>query len=254
MNRARRMMAMGMFDSGSVFSPADISGLELWLKADAITGLADGAAVASWLDSSGNARHAVQATGALKPLYKVNIINGLPVVRFNSDILSTPTIDLTGTNAVTLFAVFTAAAGSDDIVVEFSDNYNSVTDGFILYRATAGDAVVAAAIGNIASSQWTTAAGVTTTPACVSAVYNKSLPITQEVRAWVNGVLGGSEVFYAENTNNFGNRALHLGSRLGGSAPLDGDLAEIILYSSALSDANRQAVEAYLIAKYALNP
>lgn len=57
--------------------------LKVWLKADAITGLADGEAVASWADSSGNGKSAANATGAEQPTYQTGEINGLPVVRFD---------------------------------------------------------------------------------------------------------------------------------------------------------------------------
>lgn len=53
-------------------------------KADAITGLSDGNQVASWTDSSGNAKHAANATSGEQPTYQTNEINGMPVVRFDS--------------------------------------------------------------------------------------------------------------------------------------------------------------------------
>lgn len=65
------------------FSPAFISNLKIWLQANQITGLNDGDAVTTWSDSSGNGYNATQSTGSLKPLYKTNIKNGLPVVRFD---------------------------------------------------------------------------------------------------------------------------------------------------------------------------
>src|SRR5574343_1369214 len=65
------------------FSPSDVPGLFQWLVAADITGLNDGDAVATWEDSSGNNRDASQATGANRPTYKTNIVNSLPVVRFD---------------------------------------------------------------------------------------------------------------------------------------------------------------------------
>lgn len=59
------------------------SGIYLQYKADAITGVADGDPVNTWNDSSGNGRH---ATGSA--IYKTNIVNGLPAVRFNGINLS----------------------------------------------------------------------------------------------------------------------------------------------------------------------
>jgi hypothetical protein len=60
-----------------------INNLLAWYKADAITGLADGDAVASWVDSTGNGHTAAQSTAGKKPVYKTSIINSLPVVRFD---------------------------------------------------------------------------------------------------------------------------------------------------------------------------
>lgn len=56
-----------------------------WFRAAAITPVADGTALASWVDSAGSGDPAVQATGGEQPVYKVagNGINGVPVVRFS---------------------------------------------------------------------------------------------------------------------------------------------------------------------------
>src|SRR5215217_4469118 len=64
-------------------SPDAVSGLQLWLKADAITGLSDTNAVSQWDDSSGQANHATQPSGLVQPIYRTNIVNSLPVVRFD---------------------------------------------------------------------------------------------------------------------------------------------------------------------------
>jgi hypothetical protein len=60
-----------------------ISNLKLWLKADAITGRLEAAAVANWSDMSGNGFTLSKATGASQPIYKTNQINGMPILRFN---------------------------------------------------------------------------------------------------------------------------------------------------------------------------
>jgi hypothetical protein len=69
--------------------PSDKAGLQLWLKADAITGLSDTDLVSSWVDSSGNARDAVQATTGNKPTYRTNQVNGLPSVVFTGTNITT---------------------------------------------------------------------------------------------------------------------------------------------------------------------
>jgi len=52
-----------------------------WWPADRITGLEDDDPVGTFPDHSGNGNDLVQATAANKPLYKVNIQNGLPAVQ-----------------------------------------------------------------------------------------------------------------------------------------------------------------------------
>jgi hypothetical protein len=70
----------GSIVSGPVtpLDPSTVAGLKLWLKADSLA-LADGAAVTTWTDSSGNGNNAT-AVGA--PVFKTNILNGKPVIRF----------------------------------------------------------------------------------------------------------------------------------------------------------------------------
>src|SRR5262245_37132262 len=68
--------------ASKAFTPADVSGLVVWLRADAL-GLNDGDPVGTWTDGSGNGRDLTQATAAKKPTYKTNIVNGKPVVRFD---------------------------------------------------------------------------------------------------------------------------------------------------------------------------
>jgi hypothetical protein len=104
------IMKTGMvrrFGSGGEvsFSPDDIAGLEGWWKADSLV-LSDNDPVTTWADESGNGRDLTSATGQV---YKANILNSLPVVRFDGidDKLNYfPGADwLTGTD-LTLFALF----------------------------------------------------------------------------------------------------------------------------------------------------
>lgn len=67
----------------ALWSPRNLgASLGVWLNADALA-LADAAAVASFTDSSGNGRHAANATEAEQPTFQTNELNGLPVVRFD---------------------------------------------------------------------------------------------------------------------------------------------------------------------------
>jgi hypothetical protein len=61
--------------------PFPLSGLQLWLKADAITGVSDGADLTTWTDVSGQG-HNFSSSGNNNPKYRSStlLINGLPVV------------------------------------------------------------------------------------------------------------------------------------------------------------------------------
>lgn len=66
----------------SGMEPTDISGCDMWLEADGLTGLNDGDLISTWTDLSGNGNSPTQ-TGAARPVYKTNILAAKPVVRFD---------------------------------------------------------------------------------------------------------------------------------------------------------------------------
>jgi hypothetical protein len=109
--------------------PSDLSGLRLWLKADALTGLADGDPVTTWTDSSGNAFNPAQATTAKKPLYKTSILNGLPIVRFdgiddvllNASVNWTTVINTTGGGIYTFIVLMNVASAATGAAATFDD-------------------------------------------------------------------------------------------------------------------------------------
>ncbi len=205
----------------AAFSPDQIAGLQLWLKADAITGLSDGSAITTWTDSSGNGRDASRSTGTI--LLKENIINGKPVVRFNPDFSMMLFTEFLSSN-LSSFVVHSKATGSSNIhLLSYGGSYQYLHYGSLWY-------IINATMPDVMSS------GVFYIKTVVSQVD----PIAN---GWSNGVLRGT---VAERQNGF--------DRIGlpGFPGPQGDIAEIIIYNSALSDADRQAVEAYLSAKYGI--
>ncbi len=62
--------------------PSDVAGLVLWLEADTIPGLSDGDPITTWSDDSGLGNDATGA-GATRPIYRTNVLNGLPAARFD---------------------------------------------------------------------------------------------------------------------------------------------------------------------------
>ncbi|MES1228132.1 MAG: hypothetical protein ABUL72_05635, partial [Armatimonadota bacterium] len=92
----------------SIIAPTIIA----WFKADAITGLGNGAALSNWSDSSGHGFTALQLTPGHQPAYIAGAVNGLPVVRFagaNSQVL---TLNRPVQDDFTIFCVFRSTQGS----------------------------------------------------------------------------------------------------------------------------------------------
>ena len=76
----------GNGNGGGLEVPEQISGLTVWLDADAMTGLNDGEEVDTWQDTSGNGIHFITSDGFFDdpPIYRKPILNGKAVVRFVS--------------------------------------------------------------------------------------------------------------------------------------------------------------------------
>jgi len=218
--------------SAGGFLPTDITGLKLWMKSDSLS-LADNDPVSTWSDSSGLGND-LTAAGSARPTYKTNIQNSLPVVRFN------------GTDNV-LSGIFTITYGSAFVVC---NNGSGATfpeySGLLITENGAGNS-------NIFFSG----------EAATSNFYQASAAFPFRLKIYMNGVntlvfsplstmkvvsgVGGTGVAPISKTSlAIGNNA-SAGGRF-----WNGDICEILVYDTALSDADRGLVEGYLITKYAI--
>ena len=234
--------------------PTGVSGLQLWLDAadastlyDATSGgslvAADGG-VARWEDKSGNSRHATQATSGNRPLRKTAIQGGRDVLRFDgtNDCFSLPS--LTTTSSYVSFFVFRRTSqGIHSIALgpgAASGNYSAwwFSDN-VLYESSTNNASVFTTHGS-ASTLTGSFLIVTTRTATTSIATrrNGSALATVSSGAGVTNAAGGS---WSAVGRGDGNNLTH-----------NGDICEIILYDSALSDANRSAVESYLLTKWGI--
>jgi type II secretory pathway pseudopilin PulG len=224
------------------FSPVDLSGLQFWLKADVGITL-NGSNVSSWADQSGNGHDAVQATDTYQPLLVDSQLNGEPIIRFDGNNDSLQNNTLVVAQPYTLFYV----------VKDYVDtnNYN----WFINNYPTMALANYNPSLGyyTIYAGSWMTSSipypfGYST----ISAIYSGA---DAKSNVWYNGSLATT----GGNTGNGGINAttgnyLYIGTLAynfsGESSTFD--VAEIIIYNSALSDTDRQSVENYLADKYGL--
>jgi hypothetical protein len=240
--------------AGGITDPTDIADLLLWLDADDIA-QSDNTAVSAWADASGGSWSAAQASGTLQPTYQTNEINGHAVVRFDgsNDYLKITSFATGGGNTLTAYAVFKASTpGSEKVVLQHFDPWNSNTGGWMLTIKSSGKSGFGHK-GNVGlSNADTTADTADGTTHIVRVLYDMTLS-TNEVTAFVDGV--SSTGTYANNNNNataFGTSNFGIGGTPGGGSPAAIDIAEIAIWSRALTTQENLDMVDYLQTKYGL--
>lgn len=237
--------------------PSTISNLKLWLKADAISST-DGTAISTWSDSSGTGNDATQATGANQPIYRTNIINGMPAVDFDgsNDRMAVTTTGFPSGNAdFTMIGVHLPVSASDKRV-------------FVFGQSTAGtrtNAVMTVLDGNtFENSIGSTGSDLDwDLPTNTTSNNIRTAPVVQTFRYTASSLLmeGFAPVQNTSSSTTLNGSAslstslARLGSNSSSNANFyEGYIAEFILYSSAITDAQRIGIEAYLMQKYGLLP
>ncbi len=225
-----------------IIAPTNISGLQLWLKADGTLwqdsarttpATADSDPVGAWDDASGNGRHFTQATSGKRPLLRTSILNSKAIVRFDKtdDYLTNTTFGYSA--AFTAFIVFKTTG-----LTPYQHLLESNGGGTAQVMVNSG----AANLFNMTKTY--------TSPTYTSwhiLEFNRDGSNNGEIR--VNNVsIGTGTMSSATGTSMF------LGIYQDGtSEPFGGDMAEIILYDSVLSSTDRADVTNYLNNKYGLS-
>ncbi|MDZ4183134.1 MAG: hypothetical protein U1B83_09675 [Candidatus Cloacimonadaceae bacterium] len=238
--------------------PAGVgSGLQMWLDANALTGLNNNDPVSSWTDQSGNAKHAVQDTLALRPLYKTNIINGKPAIVFDGqtggtgDYLAIDGNIIVNTN-YTIISVVKRTSSSPSSLHMFLGGSERAQNRNLHVGWRSNNTFTHAQYTNDYDMRVTNfAAG---DPANVITIRHSS---TLGNDTYINGALRGLNM-NAASSARFTHLSAWQGAAIGryidGSINnrLNGWMAELIVYNRYLTEAERKAVESYLADKYAL--
>jgi hypothetical protein len=230
----------GITVTTAAFSPASISGLKVWLKADALAGPpADGAAVATWTDSSGGAHNATQASAPSQPVFKTGIFNGKPVLRFPSThLMSLGDLSALIPTAATLFVVYASTEDAGFCL------YSSHGDGgpAIYWRYGGAGPAYMGPFRSARISGYPAAGAPADGAAHIITVRSGT-----DYTVFTDGVgtpYGGAHTHSPGTDHNVSSD---------GAGPPDfiGDIAEVLVYDTALSTGNRTSVEGYLRTKYA---
>lgn len=227
------------------FTPDQITGLHLWLKADSLS-LNDGDAIATWSDSSGNGHDGTQGTGSRQPTFKTGIINGKPVVRCDGG--DSLVIANTASHDLATYSIFVVAARASGTGLIMGKSTTSFTDGRrrkfnLSFSSNTNLRYGAGADGTqidetIASSLSFNIVGVITRG-------NSDHDMID------NGVATTSAT--ALNDSDFNSAALCVCSGFGQAAEnFTGDIAEIIMINRPVNSEESLGIQNYLAAKYNL--
>jgi hypothetical protein len=220
----------------------------LWLNSATITGLTDGANVATWSDGSGNGRD-VSAAGT-PPTYRVNQMNGLPIVRFDGsdDAFSTAgNFGLSGDPSFTVTLVAKISSSNSQSwrpTFWAFDQLGQALNGACLQWS---DGTLDVDTGNYSQAS----------PPTGSFATYADVPSIVTIRR-TPGEVGQTTEFFFDGTKQtvtgvsgvptMTDGLFYLGSW--GSQRSMVDVAELLAYGIALTDADRVTLECSLGAKY----
>lgn len=211
--------------------PPLTTNLVLSLEADAITGKVDNDPVTTWEDSHSSNN---DATGG-SPLYKTNVLNGLPGVLFDGadDVLTIAGITA-NTAARTVFVVAQqAAATTFRRVWAFSHSQAGLTSVTGVWNYAVNDGGSAVVLG-----------GVVTAPTIITVKFT-------EIEVADGYIDRGSAVnFDPMGVYAVGGGALVVGAESATTQFWNGHVFEFAVYDAALSDGDRGQVEDYLYTKW----
>lgn len=229
--------------------------LALWLKADGVAGLVDGAPVVTWPDASGNGLDPFQTDATKQPVWRMNAVNGLPAIHFDGidDNLETRYYrDLLFASANASVYVVFRSSGPPDNRGLVSSNWTALATtrdqgGGLVYTTayalpdgkTAWKNVNPGQPGGVAENGWT-----------MGAVVRSGEP-SGRVQLFVNRQQnddGTAVPYHATNAKNG-----YIGCLRGESGCWKGDIAEILIYGAALAEKDHESVQRYLAHKYGLN-
>ena len=253
------LLAQAGASAGEPARPAVVRGLALWLRADAgvatapdtdrVTRWADQAATGSGIGDKAS-QDASAVSEAARPRLVEGALNGRPVVRFDGkDDRLAFKLQVNGLEQLTILMVAANTAAQDP---GWAAHHHlalgwTYTGGWGIYGLSPFQDAVAARFATATPF----AAAVYTRPRSIGSAFSISACCKNGTRQalFVNG-----ERVYAcivatptiLNTSDQGS----IGGGIFGAPPAagcyQGDIAEILVYTTALSDAERQAVERYL--------
>lgn len=231
------------------FLPSDIAGLKLWL--DAGQGIFANS-VSLWTDQSGNGNTPTQAFIADQPLRVLAALNGEPVVRFDgsTEELNNSAADLV--NNLSAYTYFIVYNPDQTTANQFLLNVSSNLIRKITHQIFSNQIFIYTGIGNADLGQ---EASTNTSAIIDEVIYDGGLSgNSNRLKYFQNGIQVVFDAFAGTIPASLANSetGFSVGGRNTPSGHYDGDIAEVLVYDTALSGVNLQQVRDYLNDKYAI--
>lgn len=245
------------------------STMSVWLNAHNVLGTTanpvDGTPVSSWKDLSDNANNADQATVGNQPLFKTNILNGEPVVRFDGvddrlEIADATEIQdiFSAANGSYIFAVVNLASKGEvlgRIISKYTSGGNArgtileVSDGSAGFLNLTFEKSFSTTPG-----KWTASDVITLNQTAIICIHYDDSSVSNDPVIYVNSKTASS---LSETSTPIGTSDSDVGTNLtignsqGANRTLDGDVAEIAINKNkALDSSYHEDVLDYFADKY----
>jgi hypothetical protein len=234
------------------FSPTDLSGLSLWLKADAGVTLS-GSNVTGWADQSGNGNNASIGNSGQEPTFVSSFLNGKPAIEFNGEgqvmqIADSNSLDFLNTSCFIVLQYIGQGTGNN-IVYFKNANAGSPEDPAMygMVAKTAGDGLVSFSMNVNGWADHQTSINLTDTePRILTMIYDGT-----DQKVYSNGAL--SDTFNIGGDISTSTGLFQIGGynqSFNAAEYFNGKIVEIIMYNRWVNATERQQVEQYLNSKY----
>lgn len=234
---------VGEFSSDLLIQPSDIqsTNLLLWYAANKEISYSNGNAVSTMTNFGVGANSTAFTTG---PTYTTNILNSLPVFRFNNNngVRTSTSYSL---NNWTFLLVFRNTSGAESYERLMDHDY---INGFWFGRNSTAASSFG---GGVKEASDPYGRFVTATDSQWNIIGNQRNGTTHNI--WNNGFWSTKATGTVNGTATT-NSAIGIGAwASNGTQPaVNIDIAEVIFYNTTLSDSDREKIEGYLAWKYSL--
>jgi hypothetical protein len=227
----------------------DLNSNKIWVKPEDLVVVSDGTDITTWIDASGNSNDLSQSNASFKPRYYNNIVNSLPIARFDqadgrlihnnfndfpSSDITTYFVNRNSDSGEGLVSYASSGALNNDYLLFNSSNIGT----YLQNNSTTTSTSINGNIWRITNHTWRSSDG--------------------QNRMYLNGTQTYSGVLSTGNLITTGGTLALAGEQDAVNGNYDagqahqGDFAEFFIYDIVLNNSRKKIIDNYLSAKYNL--